>query len=73
MVAYSDSIPPMNVSELIERLKALPADLPVEIEVCEPECLGGGPVSSVWLEAGDDGGPVAVLSRFNDEPELPVR
>ena len=59
----------MRVSELIERLKALPADLPVEIEACEPECLGGRPISSVWIENGDDGGPVAVLSRFNNEPD----
>ena len=59
----------MRASELIERLKALPADLPVEIEACEPECLGGGPISSVWIENGDDGGPVAVLSRVNVESE----
>ncbi len=59
----------MKVSELIERLQELPADLPVEIEACEPECLGGGPVSSLWIENGDDGGPVVVLSRVNDETE----
>lgn len=63
----------MRVSELIERLKALPSDLPVEIEACEPECLGGGPVSSLWIEDGDDGGPVAVLSRVSDEPEFLIR
>jgi hypothetical protein len=56
----------MKVSELIERLRALPADLPVEIEACEPECLGGGAVGSVWIEDGDDGRAVASVSRVND-------
>lgn len=52
----------MKISELVEQLKKLP-DLEVEIEPCEPECLGGGPIRSVWIENGDDGEPVAVLSR----------
>lgn len=57
----------MKVSELIEQLKNLP-ELEVEVEACEPECLGGGPIRSVWIENGDDGEPVAVLSRVPKEP-----
>lgn len=56
----------MKVSQLIARLQELPThDLDVEIEPCEPECLGGGPIDSIWIENADDGRPIVVLSRVD--------
>lgn len=59
----------MKVAELVNRLKDFPEGLDVEIEPCEPVCLGGGPIRSVWVENGDDGGPILVLSRVSEDAE----